>query len=172
MCCFWTNVLLRRVLALCFNVALHFFLRHQPPYLTIGSACERVELCSHNTCHNGGTCMEDHSGGVHCVCPEDRTGSYCENPISCVDRPCMHASSCQDYVSIVHGFCFCWIIVVAALRGHSYKWNWTFTAGYVLLHMWAWLDWSELWGKNQLVQWWSLFKRRHLHWPADGLLFM
>lgn len=42
--------------------------------------------------------MEDQSG-FYCVCPNDWGGARCDRSVSCSDKPCSHAVSCEDYVS-------------------------------------------------------------------------
>ncbi|KAL9965173.1 hypothetical protein ACROYT_G028936 [Oculina patagonica] len=37
--------------------------------------------CSINHCQHGGNCSADSNGSVHCSCPKDFTGYFCENAI-------------------------------------------------------------------------------------------
>uniref|UniRef100_A0A671Q6N2 Protocadherin Fat 2-like n=1 Tax=Sinocyclocheilus anshuiensis TaxID=1608454 RepID=A0A671Q6N2_9TELE len=60
----------------------------------IYQCCSDVKICASNPCENGGTCVEDPSGGgkFHCSCPLPYSGSRCENGIlpddPCASQPC------------------------------------------------------------------------------------
>lgn len=49
-------------------------------------------------CHHGGHCVN--TGNTHyCKCPNDYTGSYCENQVDhCEDKPCRNGATCRGYV--------------------------------------------------------------------------
>ena len=50
-----------------------------------GQNCNQVDMCTTNTCYNGGTCQTQRTGQdqytVSCTCPPAYTGSRCQSPI-------------------------------------------------------------------------------------------
>ncbi|XP_062856682.1 protocadherin Fat 2 [Trichomycterus rosablanca] len=68
--------------------------------------CCELDGCASNPCENGGTCGEDFNGAVHCSCPPQFFGMYCQqNDNPCASQPCGQNSSCvpsgQGYRCIV-----------------------------------------------------------------------
>lgn len=49
-------------------------------------------------CQGGGQCI-DKDRSHYCVCPEGRTGSYCEHEVDpCTAQPCQHGGTCRGYM--------------------------------------------------------------------------
>ena len=66
-----------------------------------GVLCEHaLDFCVSAPCRNGGTCVGDAMTYV-CECDPRYTGTHCETLVKCSANPCQHATSCQDYVSIL-----------------------------------------------------------------------
>ncbi|XP_030067038.1 protocadherin Fat 2 [Microcaecilia unicolor] len=63
----------------------------------IKQCCSHGGACIGDPCHNGGFCVELHSGDYTCMCPPSFTGSHCEfwdGP--CESQPCFHGGTCTS----------------------------------------------------------------------------
>ncbi|XP_038050781.1 sushi, von Willebrand factor type A, EGF and pentraxin domain-containing protein 1-like [Patiria miniata] len=60
----------------------------------VGNLCD---VCSNESCYNGGTCVVGIGGEFACACLNNYTGAQCEVPISyCLSSPCQNGGSCVD----------------------------------------------------------------------------
>lgn len=58
--------------------------------------CTGVRL--EQLCQAGGQCV-DKDSSHYCMCPEGRTGSYCEQEVDpCLAQPCQHGGTCRGYM--------------------------------------------------------------------------
>ena len=53
--------------------------------------------CDNTTCGNAGSCIQDVTGDIICLCEEGWTGSNCsENINDCTNNPCSNGGTCED----------------------------------------------------------------------------
>ena len=77
--------------ASCFNRPISgVYCSCQPGFA--GEYCE-FELCTAETCVNGGTC---HIADGSCMCPVGFTGQRCEINNFCSSQPCMNGGNCNE----------------------------------------------------------------------------
>ena len=76
------------------------------------SLCEvevygRIQPCTSNPCHNGGTCrLTGHNeSSYECSCPVDWIGFNCEDIVPCASNPCAHGGTCNS--NDTSYVCFC-----------------------------------------------------------------